>query len=297
MVYQEISANKRRSWLLIICFFIVMAAVGWALGTITDYGTSFIPLAIIIAIIMGLVGYYSGDKVALLATGAKSITKNDNPYVYRLVENLAITAGLPAPKVYIIPSSALNAFATGRDPQHSSIALTAGLIERLENEELEGVIAHELSHVGNYDTRLMALILVLVGTIGLLADWGTRTLLWGRSNRRSEGGGQAQAVFAIIGIVLLILAPLIAQLMRLAVSRRREYLADASAALLTRYPEGLARALEKINQGPPLTTANAAVAPLFIANPFIGSGKKLASLFSTHPPVEERVKRLKEMMV
>lgn len=275
----------------------VMVAVGWALGKITDYGPSFMPLAVVVAVIMALTGYYSGDKIALLATGAKPITKDENSYVYRLVENLAITAGLPAPKIYLIPSPALNAFATGRDPKHASIALTTGIIEKLENEELEGVIAHELSHIGNYDTRLMVLILVLIGTIGMLSDWGMRTLLWGRGGRRSsEGGGQAQAIFAIVGIVLLILAPLIAQLMRLAVSRRREYLADASAVLLTRYPEGLAKALEKISTGPTLNTANAATAPLFIANPFAGTGKKLANLFSTHPPIESRVQKLREMM-
>lgn len=295
MVYQEIGSNKRRSWVLVVTFFLVMAGLGWALGQLTDYGPSFVPLALIVASAMGLAAYYGGDKVALAATGARAIGREDSPYVYRIVENLSIAAGLPMPKVYLIPSPALNAFATGRDPQHASVAVTTGLVERLENEELEGVVAHELSHIGNYDTRLMVLVLVLVGTIGLLADWGTRTLLWG-GRRSSDSRGQGQALLAIVGLVLLILAPIIAQLVKFAISRQREYLADASAALLTRYPEGLARALEKISAGPPLANANAATEPLFIANPFSGTGRKLAGLFSTHPPVQERVKRLRGMM-
>jgi len=293
MVYQDIAANKRRSWLLVLVFFVVMVGLGWALGQITDYGPSFIPVALIIAIGMGLIAYYSGDKVALAATGAQAVSKEQNPYLYRMVENLSIAAGLPTPKVYVIPSPALNAFATGRDPQHASVAVTQGLVDNLENEELEGVLAHELSHVGNYDTRLMILVLVLVGTIGMLADWGTRSLLWG-NRRSSDSRGQGQAIVMIIGLVLLILAPIIAQLVRLAVSRRREYLADASAALLTRYPEGLARALEKISVGPVLERANAATEPLFIASPL--TGRKMANMFSTHPPIAERVKRLRGMM-
>jgi heat shock protein HtpX len=295
MVYQDIAANKRRSWIIVFAFVAVMAALGWGLGQITDYGPAFLPLALIVSGAMSLVGYYSGDKIALAAAGAKEVSKEQNPYLCRIVENLSIAAGLPAPKVYIIPSPAINAFATGRDPQHSSIAVTSGAIEKLENEELEGVLAHELSHVGNYDTRLMALVLVLVGSIGLLANWGTRSMFFGGGRRDSRDSG-GQGLLMILGILLLILAPIAAQLMRFAVSRRREYLADASAALLTRYPEGLARALEKIAAGPALETANAAVAPLFIASPFGNAGRKVANLFSTHPPVAERIKRLRAMM-
>jgi heat shock protein HtpX len=295
MVYQEIAANKRRSWLLVAVFFAVMAGLGWGLGQVTDYGPAFIPVALIVAIGMGLGAYYGGDKVALAASGAVPVGKEQNPYLYRIVENLSIAAGLPTPKVYVIPSPALNAFATGRDPKHASVAVTQGLIDKLENEELEGVLAHELSHIGNYDTRLMVLVLVLVGTIGLLADWGTRSMFFGGGRRSSsESRGQGQAILMLVGLALLILSPIIAQLIRLAVSRRREYLADASAALLTRYPEGLARALEKLGAGPKLETANAATEPLFIVSPL--SGRKAASLFSTHPPIEERVKRLRGMM-
>lgn len=295
MVYQEIAANKRRSWLLVAIFVAVVVGLGWGLGELTDYGPSFVPVAFIVAGAMGLAGYYGGDRLALAAAGAVPVSREQNPYLYRMVENLSIAAGLPTPKVYLIPSPALNAFATGRDPQHASVAVTTGLVEQLENEELEGVLAHELSHIGNYDTRLMALVLVLVGAIGLLADWGTRSMFFGGGRRSSDSRGQGQAVLALVAIVLLILAPIVAQLVRLAVSRRREYLADASAALLTRYPEGLARALEKLAVGPKLEAANAATEPLFIVSPL--AGRRVASLFSTHPPIEERVKRLRGMMV
>ncbi|MEK7084857.1 MAG: M48 family metallopeptidase, partial [Patescibacteria group bacterium] len=228
-----------------------------------------------------------------------------NPYVYRRVENLCITAGTPMPKVHIIESAALNAFATGRDPEHASIALTTGIIDALKNEELEGVIAHELSHVKNYDIRVMTIVVVLVGTIALLSDFFFRIRFFssiggsafgGGGGRRDSrgGGGQVGAIIMIVGIVLLILSPIIAELIKLAVSRRREYLADASGALLTRYPEGLARALEKISQSKtPLAHASAATAHLFISNPF--KKHSVSGLFSTHPPIEERVKKLRGM--
>jgi len=292
-MYEQIASNKRKTWMLIILFIIIITVIGYVAGIITETGQSFLIFALVFSIIITLISYFSADRVALSVSGAKGpLAKSDNAYVYRLVENLSITAGLPMPKVYIIPSPALNAFATGRDPEHASIALTAGIIEKLANEELEAVIAHELSHIKNYDIRLMTLVVVLVGTVVLLSDylfrWG---FIFGGRRRDNQSGG----VGLIIGLVLLILSPIIAQLIKLAVSRKREYLADASAALMTRYPEGLASALEKISQGQPMQKVSKATAHLYIANP-LGSLKKGASrLFSTHPPIEERIKALRNM--
>lgn len=254
------------------------------------YGTGAIVTAAIISLVMTLASYYAGDKVALSTAGAQRISKEENPYLYRMVENLSITAGLPMPKVHVIDSPALNAFATGRDPHHASIAVTTGLMAALENEELEGVIAHELSHVQNYDIRVMTVVIVLVGLISLLTQWFFR---FGGGRRRQDDNNRSN-ILGIVGLVLLILSPIIAELIKLAVSRKREYLADASGSLLTRYPEGLARALEKISASTtPLASANTATAHLFIANPF--KGKNITTLFSTHPPVAERIKRLREM--
>jgi heat shock protein HtpX len=241
---------------------------------------------------MALFGYYQGDKVALSTTGAHEIQKQDNPYVYRMVENLCITAGTACPRVYIINDPAMNAFATGRDPQHASIALTTGIIEKLTNEELEGVIAHELSHIKNYDIRLMTLVIVLVGTISIVANMFFRGFGRRSSDDNKSGGG----ILAIIGLVLIILSPIIANLIKLAVSRRREYLADASGALLTRYPEGLAKALEKIaTENQPLQRASDATAHLFIASPFAEKKHSLKNLFSTHPPIADRIAKLRNM--
>ena len=291
-MYSQITSNKRKSVFLITIFFVLVIFVGYAFGQYTGYGYYGLYIAIAISILMSLTSYYSGDKIALTTSGAKGpLQKNDNPYVYRMVENLSITAGLPMPKIYIIPNSAMNAFATGRDPQHASIALTQGIIDGLENEELEGVIAHEFSHIKNYDIRIMMLVIVLIGTITLMADWALRFgLFGGRSNRNSNNNGN---ILAIVGIILAVLSPLFAKLIQLAISRKREFLADADASLLTRYPEGLARALEKISQHSNLPNANRATAHLFIANPI--NKKSFAKLFSTHPPVEDRVKELRSM--
>jgi len=293
-MYSQIDSNKRRTWLLMVVFIVFVLVVGWLLGQWQGSGYSGLIFAAIIALIMTLFSYFQGDKVALATSGAKPIGKEDNPYVYRLVENLCITAGLPMPKIYIINDPAPNAFATGRDPEHASIALTTGIIQQLENEELEGVIAHELSHIKNYDIRLMMVVVVLVGTIALLTHWFWRIRFFGRNRRQS--GGQAGAIIMIIGLLALILAPIVANLIKFAISRRREYLADASGSLLTRYPEGLASALEKIHRyKQPLKRANPATAHLYIANPFSGAKKGISKLFSTHPPVEERVKKLRTM--
>lgn len=247
-------------------------------------------LAAIFAIPSSLIGYYTGDKIALAANRAQKVSKEEAPELTRIIENLAITAGVPTPNIYIINSPALNAFATGRDPQHASIAVTTGLVQTLERSELEGVLAHELSHVRNYDIRFSTIVAIFVGFIVILSDLVSRSLFFG-GGRRGRDNNQVHALVAIISIALLILSPIIAQLIQLAISRQREYLADSSGALLTRYPEGLVRALEKISHSRPLATASNATAHLFIANPF-GPAR---GLFSTHPPLEERIKRLRMM--
>lgn len=294
-MYNQIDSNKRRTWALIIIFTLVIAAIGWFLGYYFDYGYGAVVVALIFSLFMTLFSYYGGDKVALWSAGAQPIEKNKNPYVYRIVENLCITAGVPTPKVFIIPSEAINAFACGRDPKHSSIAVTVGAVNKLENEELEGVIAHELSHVKNYDIRLMTIVVVLVGAISILANMFFRGALFGGGKRDRDSGGNW---LMIVGIILIILSPIVAQLIQLAISRRREYLADASGSLLTRYPEGLARALEKIaSDKDVLDKTSSATAHLYISNPLRNSGRMFANAFSTHPPLEDRIKRLREMTV
>jgi len=295
-MYQQIDSNKRKTIILIIIFIVFVLLIGWLYGEITQTGYTGLTVAIIISLVMTTFSYFAGDKVALATAGAKPITKEENPYVYRLVENLCITAGLAIPKVYIISDPNINAFATGRAPQYASIAITTGAIEKLENEELEGVIAHELSHVKNYDIRLMMVIIVLVGIIALISDWLMRGFFWRKSEDRDRGG-QLGVILLIAGIVLAILSPLIAQIIQLAISRKREYLADADGSLLTRYPQGLANALEKISQENkmPMQKANNATAHLYIANPFGQTKRFLSNLFSTHPPIEERIAKLRQM--
>ncbi len=301
-MYDQIDANKRKTIILIIIFVLIIIALGWVFMQIyPEFGYLPIFIAIIVAIIMSSAGYFSGDKVALAAAGAKGpLQQTDNPYIYRMVENLCITAGIPMPKIYIIPDSAMNAFATGRNPAKASIALTRGIIDGLENEELEGVIAHELSHIKNYDIRLMTVVVVLVGIIALLADWMIRIQWYGGNSRKrssNNSNGNLGLIFLLIGIVLAILSPVIAELIKLAVSRKREFLADASGSLLTRYPEGLASALEKIGQQTNgLKHANKATAHLYIANPFGAKAKKgFKKIWSTHPPIEERIAKLRQM--
>lgn len=293
-MYTQIDSNKQKSVILLGLATALVLALGYVFDRAyggDGYGGLF--LGIIISLITTSVSYFHGDKIALSVSGAQQISKEENRYVYNMVENLCITAGLPVPKVYIINDPSINAFATGRKPELSSIAITTGAIEKLKNEELEGVIAHELSHVQNYDIRFMMLVAVLVGSISIMANIFLRGGLFHRRGNDREGGN-ALAVFAIIGLVLAILSPIIAQLIKLAVSRKREYLADASGSLLTRYPAGLAAALEKIQaEHLPLQKANASTAHLFFSNPF--TGKNLAGLFSTHPPIEDRIKKLREM--
>jgi len=290
-MYSEISSNKRNSVILAIIIIALIILLGWTFDQIYGTGQSYggVILAVIISLAMTAISYFSGDKIALAVSGAKPLAHDENKYVYHLVENLCIAAGLPMPKIYIIEDMAINAFAAGRKPELASVALTRGAIEKLTNEELEGVIAHELSHVKNYDIRFMTLVAVMAGALVILADI-FRHARW-RSSSNDRGNGN---ILVLVGVVLALLSPLIAELIKLAVSRKREYLADASGALLTRYPEGLASALEKIGaENRSLARASQATAHLYIANPF--SGKKLATIFSTHPPVEERVKRLRGM--
>ncbi|MFH1781205.1 MAG: M48 family metalloprotease [Patescibacteria group bacterium] len=295
-VYKQIASNKRRTVLLIALFILFIIAMGWLFSYLFDYGYSGLFLAVIIAISMSLVSYYSGDKVALFTAGAKGpITKEQNSYVYNLVENLSITAGLEMPKIYLIQDDSPNAFATGRDPKHASIALTTGIINLLENQELEGVIAHELSHIKNYDIRLMMIVIICVGVIVLMADFFLRWSIFG-GRRRDVGDSRVGLILMVAGLVLMILAPLGAEAIKMAISRKREFLADASAVLLTRYPEGLATALEKIDQvGKPLARQNKATAHLYIASPYGKKKSWFKRLASTHPPIEERVKALRSM--
>lgn len=290
-MYSQITANKRKSILLIVIFLVLVIGLGLLIDAYYEAGGAVTLIALAYSVVTALVSYYSGDKMALWASGAREIKKEDSPELWRLVENLCIANGQPMPKVHIIDDPAPNAFATGRDPKTSSIAFTAGLLQRLDRTELEGVVAHELSHIKNYDIRVMTIVVVLVGVVAMMADLFLRISWSGSGGRKREGGG----FLLILGIVAIILAPIIANLVKLAVSRRREYLADASGALLTRYPEGLARALEKISSyEAPLQHAHSATAHLFISNPF-GKGGWAAGLTSTHPPVEKRVAALRQM--
>jgi len=292
-MYSQIDSNKRKSVILIMLFIIIIIGLGYIFdlvwGTPGTYAGVWI--AIIISLLMTSVSYFKGDKIALRVSGAKPMTKENNSYVYNMVENLCITAGMPVPKIYIMEDNAINAFATGRKPDLSSIAVTRGAIDKLENEELEGVFAHELSHIKNYDIRFMMLVAVLVGSIAIMSNIFIRSRIFGVGKRDNNKGG---GIFIIIGIVLAILSPIIAEIIKLAISRKREYLADASGSLLTRYPEGLAKALEKISKdSQPIKKVSKATAHLFIANPF--KGKKVSKLFSTHPPIEDRIKKLRGM--
>lgn len=299
LTYDLISKNKRESWILIFSFLVIITLLGYAFSMAYN-APEILIFAVLFSTVTSFISYYFSDSITLAMSGAKEIDRQSAQELFRLVENLTIAAGLPMPKVYIIDDTAPNAFATGRDPEHAVICVTTGILQKLEKSELEGVIAHELSHIGNYDIRVMTLVVVLVGTITLLADWMLRASFFGGRRKNNEGGNQLQAIFAIAGLVLALLSPLIATLIKLAVSRKREYLADASGALLTRYPEGLARALEKISRDEePLEAANKATAHMYIVNPLKahsgGSAGWFTNLFNTHPPIEDRIKRLREM--
>jgi heat shock protein HtpX len=296
-MYEQIASNKRKSFFLILFFLCLIFALAWFFGELTDMGPYGLVLAGVIAIAMTFGSYYSSDKIVLAISRAKPVEKKDYPYLYNVVEGLAIAAGLPKPRCYIIDDTAPNAFASGRNPKNSVIVVTKGLLQKLNRVELEGVIAHEMSHIKNYDVLVQTLAVVMVGVVALLSDWILRTFLWGGRRRRSDrGGGNAGAIIIVVGLVLAVLSPLISQLIRLAVSRKREFLADADGALLTRYPPGLASALRKLAADrEPLEAANKATAHLYIVNPLKDIKGAVNKLFSTHPSVEERVAALEKM--
>ncbi len=296
-VYDAIAANRVRTVVLIVLFIVFIAALGYLLGEIwyPGGGVAVLPFAALFATGSALFSYYAGDQMILAQSQARALQANEEPELRHVVEELAIGLGIPAPKLYVIEDSAPNAFATGRDPKHASVTVTRGLLQKMDRQELEGVIAHEMSHVGNRDIRVMLLVAVLVGTVALVADWILRSVFWGGGRRdRDRGGGGG--ILLLVGLVLAVLTPIVATLIQLAVSRQREYLADASGALLTRYPPGLASALRKIAADPePLEAANKATAALYIANPLKDRPAFLDHLFDTHPPIEERIRRLEAM--
>ena len=293
-LYKQQDKNIRLTWVYLTGFLVFVIGIGWTFAQ--AFGNSLILYgAIAFALIMNFVSYWWSHKIVLKMNKAQEIKPEQDLQareIYRLVENLAITAGLPMPKVYLMHDPSMNAFATGRDPEHAVVALTTGIVEQLEKRELEGVIAHELSHIGNRDILLGTVVVVLVGFISILADMFRHSMIFGGGDNDNRNG-----VFVIISLILSIVAPISAMMIQLAISRKREFLADSSGALLTRYPEGLASALEKISANPQqLKTASKATAHMFIANPF-GGGKKIAKLFATHPPAEVRIKTLRSMDV
>lgn len=297
-LYSQISTNKRKTIIIMVFFVLFITFVGYLFGQAQGgYGTSFLPLALTLSLITSLGSYFYGDKVVLFMNGARPASKKRDFHFYTVTQNLCIAAGLPMPALYVIESQALNAFATGRDAKHAVVCATRGLLERLDRSDIEGVIAHELSHVKNFDIRLMLIISVLVGLIVYMADFFMRSLWWGsrsQDSNKNRGGG----IVALLAFILAILAPILATLIQLAVSRQREYLADATGVLLTRNPEGLADALEKIkDDNKQLEQASHGTAHLFISNPFKGKdvGGWLTNLFNTHPPLEERIRILRSM--
>lgn len=299
-LYTHKESNIRKTWLLFTVFLVFIVAIGYVFSQV--YGNpSILYGAFMFSLVLNFVGYFWSDSIALSMARATHVkSREDNPYLWNMVENLSITAGLPMPRLYITSENQINAFATGRDAKHAAIAVTRGSLERLENEELEGVLAHELSHIGNRDILISTVAVVLAGVISMASDFFLRSLIWGGRGRDSDDNRGGNGVMVLIGIAVAILAPISAMLMQLAISRKREFLADASGALLTRYPEGLARALEKIaNDSSPMRAgAHDATAHLWIANPFKTKGLKgMHKLFLTHPPVEERIAALRGMKI
>lgn len=298
-MYEQISGNKWKSFFLILFFLCFIFLLAWLFEELAGFGPQGLVLAVIIAVAMTIGSYYASDKIVLAISRARPVTKEEYPYLYNVVEGLAIAAGLPKPRCYLIDDTAPNAFASGRNPKNSVIVVTKGLLEKLNRAELEGVIAHEMSHIKNYDVLVQTLAVVMVGVVALLSDWILRSFLWGGGRRkvktRGRGGGGA-SILIIVGLIMAILSPLIAQLLQLAISRKREFLADASGAFLTRYPPGLASALRKLAADKePLEVANKATAHLYIVNPLKDWKGTVNKLFSTHPPVEERIAALEKM--
>jgi heat shock protein HtpX len=288
-MYSDIAENKRKTYVIMLVFFVLLGAIIFAFDKYLGGGIGIFYGGLVGSLIYVVISYYSGSRMALAVNGAKQIQKSDNPRLWRVVENLSITDGLPMPKVYIMDDKAPNAFATGRDPKHASVCVTSGLLSIMDDKELEGVLAHELGHIKNYDIRVSMVAFALTAVISLIADIMIRMAFFGGGDRDENN-----QVFFIFGIIAAILAPIVASLIQLAVSRQREYLADATGALTTRYPEGLASALEKIQQtGSVAKRQNTATAHLFFVNPL--KGHSLAGLFSTHPPIDQRIARLRDM--
>ena len=298
-LYSQADSNVRKTWILIAGFLVFIIALGWLFSYLLG-NNIFLILALVLALSQSFFSYWYSDKIVLSMTHAYPIKRENNPELYRIVENLCITAGLPLPKIYIINESQPNAFATGRDEKHAAVVVTRGLLEKLEKPELEGVISHELSHIKNRDILLQSAVVVLVGLIAILSNFFLRLSFFGGLGRDRDSNNSSGALLIVLGVIAAILAPIAATLIQLAISRKREFLADASGALLTRYPEGLARALEKISSDPvAMRVANNSTAHLFITSPFRGRQKKswFTRLFMTHPPVEERIKALRGMKV
>lgn len=296
-ISSAIQSNVTKTYVIMAFFVAFVILVSYVMGVSLGYGTDFMWLAVIFSVLSSFASYYWGDSIILAMSGARPADRKRDFDFYTVTENLAIAGGIPKPRLYVIEDTAMNAFATGRDPEHAVVVATTGILSQLERRELEGVIAHELSHIKNFDTRLMAVVAVLVGTVAFLADMFMRSLWWGghrdRDNDRGLGG-----ILLLVGVVLALVSPIIASLIKLAASRNREYLADASSAKLTRYPEGLARALEKLGRDKEvLEAATNATAHLYITNPFKGKnfGAWFANAFNTHPPLEDRIKRLRAM--
>ena len=297
-LYNIADSNVRKTWFLITFFLVFVILLGWLFSYIMD-SSAILYIAVIFSILTSVSSYWYSDKIVLATTGAKPIEKSDNPELYRIVENLCITAGIPTPKIYILNEAQPNAFATGRDEKHAVVAVTKGLLGKLEKKEIEGVIAHELSHIKNKDMLLQTAVVVLVGVISIITDFFLRISFWG-GDRDNDSNSNSNAIMMIIGIAVAVLAPIAATLLQLSISRKREFLADASGALLTRYPEGLASALEKIAADASyLRKANSSNAHLFISSPFRGKENKnwFNKLFLTHPPMEERVANLRGMKI
>jgi heat shock protein HtpX len=301
-VWEQIRSNQIRSVVLTIGMGALLVLIGYFLGLAFDSAIAGLVIAILVWVILSLVAYFQGDSILLSMHGAKKIKRDDHPRLYNVVEEMKIASGLEKmPDIYIIDDPALNAFATGRDPDKAAVTITSGLLQKLNRDELQGVVGHEIAHIKNRDVLLMAMCSVLLGTIVLLAWYGSRALFYGGTTRSrrsssSRGGGGAQIIILIVSLVFMILAPIFAQLIYFAISRKREYLADASSALYTRYPEGLASALEKIGASTgQLKSANKATAPMYIVNPFRQQGMKASDLSSTHPPLSERIRILRAM--
>jgi heat shock protein HtpX len=298
-MYEQISRNKWKSFFLILFFLSWVFLLAWLFGELTGFGTAALILAAIIAAASAFGSYYYSDKIVLAISRAKPVEKKDYPYLYNVVEGLAIAAGLPKPRCYLIDDTAPNAFASGRNPKNSVIVVTKGLLEKLNRVELEGVISHEMSHIKNYDVLVQTLAVVMVGIVALLSDWILRSFFWGGGRRRGRvkgRGGEAAVILVVAGLLLAALSPLIAQLIRFAISRKREFLADANGALLTRYPPGLVSALKKIAADTePLEAANKATAHLYIVNPLKDLKGAVNNMFSTHPPVAARIAALERM--